>query len=76
MRLLAAPAKGDAPVTAGESGAVTMGLLYTLLTDPAYSELKDKLELDENSSIMLFSTEGDTDPDRYRSIVWEGMNSL
>jgi len=76
MRLLAAPVKGDDPVTSGESGAVTMGLLYTILTDPEYKDLKEKLELDENSSVMLFSTEGDTDPERYKSIVWKGMNSL
>ncbi|WP_028830193.1 diaminopropionate ammonia-lyase [Proteocatella sphenisci] len=76
MRLLAAPSKGDAPVTSGESGAVTMGLLYTILTDPEYKDIKEKLGLDENSSVMLFSTEGDTDPERYRSIVWEGMDSL
>lgn len=76
MRLLAAPVKGDNPVTSGESGAVTMGLLYTILTDPEYKDIKEKLGLDENSSVMLFSTEGDTDPERYRSIVWEGMDSL
>ena len=27
---------------------------------------------DENSKVLLFSTEGDTDPDRYKSIVWDG----
>lgn len=76
MRLLAAPMKGDTPVTAGESGAVTMGLLYTIMTDDRYKDLRDHLELDENSSVLLFSTEGDTDPGRYQSIVWDGVNSL
>lgn len=76
MRVLAAPMKGDSPVTAGESGAVTMGLLYTIMTDDAYKDLRTHLELDENSSILLFSTEGDTDPGRYKSIVWDGANSL
>ena len=76
MRTLAAPIKGDTPVTAGESGAVTMGLLYTIMTDDNYKDLRKHLELDENSSILLFSTEGDTDPGRYKSIVWNGDNSL
>lgn len=76
MRLLAAPLKGDPAVIAGESGAVTMGLLYSIMTDNRYQDLRTSLELDENSRVLLFSTEGDTDPDRYRSIVWEGTNSL
>lgn len=76
MRLLAAPIKGDSPVTAGESGAVTMGLLYHLMKNEAYRELRGQLNLDENSKVLLFSTEGDTDPGRYQSIVWDGVNSL
>ena len=31
------------------------------------------LKLDENSQVLLVSSEGDTDPDRYREIVWEGL---
>ncbi len=76
MRLLAAPKKGDVPVTSGESGAVTMGVLHTIMTDEAYADLKKSLELDTNSHVLLFSTEGDTDPDRYREIVWGGRNTL
>lgn len=76
MRLLAAPVKGDTPVTSGESGAVTMGLLYTIMTDDNYKELREQLKLDADSEILLFSTEGNTDPDRYRQIVWNGLNSL
>lgn len=76
MRVLAAPMKGDTPVTAGESGAVTMGLLYTIMTDDKYKDLRTHLELDEHSCVLLFSTEGDTDPGRYKSIVWDGVNSL
>lgn len=76
MRVLAAPLKGDPPVTAGESGAVTMGLLYTIMTDEHYKDLRTQLELDENSRVLLFSTEGDTDPGRYKSVVWDGVHSL
>lgn len=76
MRTLAAPIKGDTPVTAGESGAVTMGLLYQIMKNEAYKDLKEHLGLNETSKVLLFSTEGDTDPGRYQSIVWDGANSL
>jgi len=72
MRMLAAPLKGDPAVTSGESGAVGMGVVDALMTDPAYVELKDKLGLDRHSKVLLISTEGDTDPVKYRDIVWGG----
>ena len=72
MRMLAAPVKGDPAVCSGESGAVGMGLIATIMQDPDYAELKEALELNENSKVLLFSTEGDTDPDKYKSIVWGG----
>lgn len=72
MRILGNPLKGDEKVTSGESGAVTTGLLYEIMTNEDYKDLKDALELDENSRVLLFSTEGDTDPYKYREIVWNG----
>ena len=72
MRMLAAPLPGDPAVVSGESGAVGIGALSVLREDPVYSELYKALELDENSRVLLFSTEGDTDPDQYRRIVWDG----
>ncbi len=72
MRKLAAPVKGDPAVTSGESGAVGMGAISALMCDPIYAELRAALELDKNSQVLLFSTEGDTDPERYRQIVWDG----
>ena len=72
MRMLAAPVKGDLAVTSGESGAVGMGALSVILEDPAYEPLRRALELDGDSQVLLFSTEGDTDPEQYRKIVWEG----
>ena len=74
MRMLAAPVKGDPAVTSGESGAVGMGVVDALMTDPAYTELKEKLGLDQHSNVLLISTEGDTDPVKYREIVWGGKN--
>ena len=72
MRMLAAPIKGDAPITSGESGAAPFGALASMMTMKEYESLKKDIGLDENSRVLLFSTEGDTDPDRYKNIVWEG----
>ena len=72
LRTLAAPVKGDPQVISGESGAVGMGVVSALMTDPAYATLKDALGLCETSRVLLFSTEGDTDPENYRRIVWDG----
>ena len=72
MRMLAAPIKGDPAVCSGESGAIGMGVIASLMTDPDYAELKEALGLNADSKVLLFSTEGDTDPDKYKSIVWGG----
>lgn len=72
MRMLAAPLKGDAPVTSGESGAAPFGALVSIMEMEEYKDLREHLGLDENSRVLLFSTEGNTDPERYESIVWHG----
>ena len=72
MRMLSAPIKGDPQVVSGESGAAPFGVLACIMTMDEYKELREHLGLDENSKVLLFSTEGDTDPDRYKNIVWEG----
>ncbi len=73
MRMLGAPVKGDPRVISGESGAVGMGLLSTIMQDEAYKDLREYLELDQSSQVLMFSTEGDTDPDKYKEIVWDGQ---
>ena len=72
MRILGNPLKEDKKVVSGESGAVTTGLIYEIMKNDDYKELREKLELNEDSKVLLFSTEGDTDPEKYREIVWEG----
>lgn len=72
-RIYGSPLRGDKQVISGESGSVTMGLLHAIMTRPEYKELKEALKLDENSEVLLVSTEGDTDPDRYHEITWEGL---
>ena len=69
MRALARPQGSDPAVVSGESGAVGTGLVRAIMTDPAYAQLKDALGLDGQSVVLLFSTEGATDPENYRTIV-------
>ena len=76
MRLLAAPEKGDPQVVSGESGAVTTGIVNLIAGKPEYQPLKELLGLDENSVVLCFSTEGNTDPVHYRKIVYEGKDAM
>ena len=70
MRVLGNPLAGDQRVTSGESGSVTLGALFEILSNKDFSTIKEELNLNADSSVMLFSTEGDTDPEVYRDIVW------
>ncbi len=72
MRVLSSPLPGDDRIIAGESGAAGFGLVYEILTEPSLSELKDKLQIDASSVLLFFNTEGDTDQENYRKIVWDG----
>lgn len=72
MRILGNPLAGDMKVVSGESGAVTVGLLTEALRDERLAALKQALQLDENSVVLCFNTEGDTDQEHYRHIVWDG----
>lgn len=73
MRVLGNPLPGDVRVISGESGAATMGFVTEVLTNPALRDLKQKLALDSESRILCISTEGDTDRENYRRIVWDGL---
>lgn len=72
MRILGNPIGSDEKVISGESGAVTAGLVSILMTSPALAEVRKSLGLDTASRVLVFSTEGDTDPKKYRNIVWDG----
>lgn len=71
MRMLNAPLKGDPQVLSGESGAAPFGALAAIMMNDDYKELRENLHLDKDSKVLLFSTEGDTDPNRWRNIIWE-----
>ncbi len=72
MRILGNPLGMDKQVISGESGAVTAGALSMLMTQPELAIAKERLGLNEQSCVLLISTEGDTDPEHYRRVVWGG----
>lgn len=73
MRNLGNPAAGDSRVIAGESGAAAFGCVSEILRNPRYAQIKERLKLNKTSRALFFNTEGDTDRENYRSIVWDGI---
>jgi diaminopropionate ammonia-lyase len=65
MRALAHPLGNDPAIISGESGAVTCGLLVASQSIDA----SVSLTLDDQSRVLIISTEGDTDPVSYGEIV-------
>lgn len=75
MRILSSPIGNDQRVISGESGAVGLGL-FSVLSEKKeeYAELMKALKIDENSRILCISTEGDTDVEGYKNVVWNGAH--
>lgn len=66
MRLLAEGAGGDPPLAVGESGVAGLaGALAAAASPP----LRARSGLDASSRVLVFATEGATDPDLYRALV-------
>jgi diaminopropionate ammonia-lyase len=76
MRVYATPLNGDPFIVSGESGAVTLGALVTILKQHGLEELKTALKLNKESQILFINTEGNTDPLHFRQIIWEGSNPV
>lgn len=72
IRILANPLEDDNYVEAGESGSVGIGLLDLLVNRSAFIELKQKLKIGSDSNLLFINTEGATDPENHREILWYG----
>lgn len=75
MRVLGNPLGEDDRVISGESGAAPVGLVYDLMTAEDSIGIAKEIGLDEKSVILVISTEGDTDPNHYRKVVWGHITS-
>ena len=72
MRILSSPLPGDERIVSGESGASAFGCVMEILSNPALSSLREQLGIDSSSRLLFISTEGATDRENYRAIVWNG----
>jgi diaminopropionate ammonia-lyase len=76
MRILGNPIYSDKSIVSGESGAVTLGLIYSLLKNNKYNNIVDELNINQKSKFLLISTEGDTDPNMYKTILEKSFNTI
>jgi diaminopropionate ammonia-lyase len=66
MIRLSSPEGGDPAVVAGESGGAGLaGLIHAACRE----EIRSAIGLDERSRVLVFNTEGATDPERYSALV-------
>lgn len=73
MRMLANPLGSDESIISGESGAIGTGLISLIMQRPELNYIKEKLGLNAQSTVLLYSTEGATDPINYRNVLWDGI---
>lgn len=66
MRILADGVDGDPPMVAGESATAGLAGVLAAMADGRAARA---MELGPDSRVLLFGTEGDTDPDLYQQIV-------
>lgn len=72
VRIFANPVKRDPKIISGESGAAGIGAFSIIMGLEDLEEVREVLGLDENSVVLFFNTEGDTDPVNYGEIIWNG----
>ena len=69
MGRLARPVEGDPAIVAGESATAGLAGLQAAITN---AEARAALGLGGGSRVVVFGTEGDTDPELYRELVGRG----
>jgi diaminopropionate ammonia-lyase len=74
MRVYGVPLAGDPFVVSGESGAATLGALMFIMQRPESAPLRESLGLDRQSEVLLINSEGNTDPNYFRRVVWSGRH--
>jgi diaminopropionate ammonia-lyase len=72
MRVYGVPLYQDPFIVSGESGAVTLGALMYIMEYDGAEALRKELKLGQDSQILLINTEGNTSPNDFRNVVWEG----
>lgn len=76
MQNLYYPFKNDIQIFSGETGAAGLGGLIALSCDPGLREIKKQIGLDNQSRVLVFNTEGVTDPDSFEETISKEMDRL
>jgi diaminopropionate ammonia-lyase len=63
------PTGTDVRIVSGESGAAGLAALIALMKDRSLDGARERLGIGSSSRVLLFNTEGDTDPDHFQRIV-------
>lgn len=69
IRKLYYPTGDDKRVISGESGAGGLAGFIALMTNPRFRNLKKALNINTESRVLFYSTEGDTDPENFKNII-------
>jgi diaminopropionate ammonia-lyase len=69
MKALYFPTENDPQIIAGESGVGGLAGFMAMIQGSKYNALKTSLGINEHSNILFYSTEGATDPDRFKALV-------
>ena len=69
MRQFYYPLGNDSQIISGESGAAGLAGLIKVLGFEKSNDLKKFLNLNNDSKILLFNTEGNTDPENFQNII-------
>jgi len=73
MRLLAAGVSGDSPIVAGESAIAGLaGLIGAIGNEP----LAREMDLNSKSRVLVFGTEGATDPEVFEALVGTSAENI
>jgi len=69
MQNLYFPFRHDAQIFAGESGAAGLGGLTALAYEESLEKVRKKIGLNRHSRVLIFNTEGVTNPDIFEELI-------
>ncbi len=55
---------------------MTLGALMFIMERPELAKPAREAQLDRNSQVLLVNSEGNTDPNHFRRIVWDGADQF
>ncbi len=65
------PTGTDERIISGESGAAGLAGLIALRREESLQEAREAISLSKTSRVLLINTEGDTDPENFRRIIYD-----